>query len=69
MAFNKNFTITVNPEIFARILFSRMALKDILATLKIRNKGHDFPISVKDRIILPFHEDFIFTKLHICEVS
>ena len=29
----------VNPEIFARILFSRIALKDIFATLKIRDKG------------------------------
>ena len=26
---------TVNPEIFARILFSRIVLKDILATVKI----------------------------------
>ena len=26
---------TVNPEIFARILFSRIALKDIFVTLKI----------------------------------
>ena len=26
--------VTVNPEIFVRILFSRIALKDILATLK-----------------------------------
>ena len=30
---------TVNPEIFARILFSRYALKDIFATLKIRDYG------------------------------
>ena len=28
---------TVNPKIFARILFSRMALKDIFATFKIRD--------------------------------
>ena len=28
---------TVNPEIFARILFSRIVLKDIFATLKICN--------------------------------
>ena len=28
---------TLNPEIFARILFSRIALKDIFATLKIRD--------------------------------
>ena len=30
---------TVNSEIFARILFSRIALKHIIATLKIHNKG------------------------------
>ena len=29
----------VNSEIFARILFSRIALKDIFATLKIRDLG------------------------------
>ena len=28
---------TVNPAIFARILFSRIALKDIFVTLKIRD--------------------------------
>ena len=30
-------TITVNSEIFARILFSRIALKDRFATCKIRD--------------------------------
>ena len=30
---------TVNLEIFARILFLRIALKHIFATLKIRDKG------------------------------
>ena len=30
-------TVNVNPEIFARNLFSRIALKDIFATLKIRD--------------------------------
>ena len=30
-------SITVNSEIFARILFERLALKDIFATLKIRD--------------------------------
>ena len=31
--------------------------------------GHDLPASVNDRVILPFLEDFIFTKLCICKVS
>ena len=30
---------TVNSEIFARILFSRIALKDIFATLKFATKA------------------------------
>ena len=30
--------------------------------------GHDLPISVNDRVISTFREDFIFTKLRICEV-
>ena len=29
----------------------------------------DLPISINDRVILPFREGFIFTKLRICEVS
>ena len=32
-----HFQCTVNPEIFARILFSRIALKEIFAALKIRD--------------------------------
>ena len=37
---------TVNPEIFARTLISRMALKDIFATFKFRDEGMIKPISV-----------------------
>ena len=54
---------TVNPEIFARILFSRIALKDIFVTLKIRDYGMIYIISNNDRVISAFREDFIFTKL------
>ena len=54
---------TVNPEIFNRILFSRIALNNIFATLKIRDNGMIFKtMSVNDRVISPFCEDFIFTK-------
>ena len=31
--------ITVNPDIFARNLFSQMALKEIFAAFKIRDYG------------------------------
>ena len=58
---------TVNPEVFARILFSRIALRHIhdIQTLRLR---HDLPISVNDRVISPFSEGLIFRKLRICEV-
>ena len=44
---------SVSSQTFAIILFSRIALKDILATFKIRNYG----------VISPFREAFIFAKL------
>ena len=31
--------------------------------------GHDLPSSVNDRVIARNHEDFIFTKLRIWDVS
>ena len=31
--------------------------------------GHDLHISVNDKVISALREDFIFTKLRICEVS
>ena len=31
--------------------------------------GHDLPITVNDSVFSTFLEDFIFTKLRICEVS
>ena len=44
--------------------FSRIALKDIFATLKLRLE-YDLSISVNDRVILSFHEGFIFAKLRV----
>ena len=58
---------TVNLEIFARISFLQIALKDILATLNTL-LGHDLSISVTDRVIAPFRGDFVFTKVPICEI-
>ena len=58
----------VKSENFARILFSRIALKDILRCLKSR-LWHDLPILVNDKVIRHFIEGFIFTKLRICKVS
>ena len=50
---------TVDSEIFASILFSRIALKDILVMCKIRQC---LLISINDRVILPFREGFIFMR-------
>ena len=62
---------TVSKEIFARILFSLTVLKLKRHICSVKNSllGHDSPISVNDRVITPFHEDFIFTEINICEVS
>ena len=51
---------TVNPKIFGRILFLRLALKD-----KNSQVGHDLPISVKDIVISPFHEGFFHETSHM----
>ena len=56
---------------FSLILFSghfygqsSIKTSEVLSRLR-----YDLPISVIDRMISPFCEDFIFTKLRICEVS
>ena len=58
-----SFMATVNSEMFARLLFSRIALKDIFETVKKSRLVHHFPISVNDRAISSFREGLIFTKL------
>ena len=44
------------------------SIKRHICDIKIRD-WHDLPSSVNDRVISPFCEDFIFTKLRICRVS
>ena len=61
-------TIAVNSEIFPRILFSRIALKDIFATLKSQI-GQNLTTSVNNRVILPIRVGFIFTKLREIKLS
>ena len=68
---SNNFTCTVNPEKFARILFTRIAVKDIL-TVKLKFcdcSMIDIRSSENGRVISPFCEGFTFAKLPICEVS
>ena len=50
------------------ILFLRNSFKRHICDAKNSRLGHDLHISVNNRVILAFREDFIFTKLHICEV-
>ena len=59
----------VDLEIFMRILFSRNSIKSHISDVKKLRLWQDLPISINNRVILPFCEGFIFTKLRICEVS
>ena len=54
---------TINSEIFAK------SVKRHICDVKNSRLGRDLPTSVNDIAMSPFHEDFIFTKLRICEVS
>ena len=55
-------SITVNSDIYARILLSRIVWKDTFATFKFRNWDMIYVIS-KRQSISPFCEGFIFRKL------
>ena len=50
------------------MLLWRKALKDIICDVKNSQLVHDLLTSVNVRVISPFHEVFIFTKLRGCEV-
>ena len=50
----------VNTEIFAN------SVKKHVCDAKNSRLGLDLPISVSDRVIAPFCEDFVFTKLRVC---
>ena len=49
-------------------IFSNNVKQDI-CDVKNSRHGHNLTISVKDRVIWPLQEGFIFTELCICEVS
>ena len=55
--------VTVNLEIFTRILFSRIALKTHIFDIRILEKGMIYLSSVNDRVVSPIHEGFIFGKI------
>ena len=54
---------TINSEIFTK------SVKRHICDVRNSRLGRDLPTSVNDIAIFPFHKDFIFTKLRICEVS
>ena len=45
------------------------SFKRHISDVKNSRIRQDLPISINDRVISPFREGFIFTKLRICEVS
>ena len=45
------------------------SVKTHICNVENSRQGRGSPISVNDRVISPIHEDFIFTKLGVCEVS
>ena len=51
---------TVDFEIFARVFAN--SIKRHISDVKSSRLRQDLPISIKDRVILPFCEGFIFTK-------
>ena len=55
---------TVNLTIFAIILFSRIALKDVFATLKKLQIWHDLPTFLRDKVLSPFRKGFFCETLH-----
>ena len=59
---------TVDSEIFARIFIFVNSIKRHISDVKKSRLSRVLPISINDRVILPFREGFIFTKLRICEV-
>ena len=54
---------TVDSEIFSN------SIKRHISDVKNSRLRQDIPISINDRVILPFREGFYFTKLRICKVS
>ena len=54
---------------FREIYIFTISAKRHICDAKSLRLGHDLPISVNDRVLSPFREDFIFAKLRMCEVS
>ena len=55
---------TVNSEMCEIFIFAK-SIKRHICDVNNSQLGHDLPSSVNNRMILPFREGFIFTKLCI----
>ena len=44
-------------------------IKRHISDVKKSRLRQDLPISINERVILPFRDSFIYTKLRICDVS
>ena len=53
---------TVNSDFFRENFIFANSVKGHIVTVRNSRLRHDLPISVNDRVILPFREDFIFTN-------
>ena len=54
---------TVNSETFRENFIFANGVKRHICDVKYSQQRHDLPISVNNRVITPFREGFIFTKL------
>ena len=54
---------------FCENFISANSIKRHISDVKNSRLRQELPISIKDRVILPFWEGFIFTKLHISEFT
>ena len=70
----KQFIILIEPSAGVTIYYCRLgnfhenfifanSIKRHISDVKNWQLRHDLPISINDRVILPFREGFIFTKL------
>ena len=57
------------PGNFRDNFIFRNSIKIHICDAKNLRLGHDSRILVNNRVISVFREDFVFTKLRICEVS
>ena len=54
---------------FSRKFYFSSSVKTHICDVENSRQGRDLPISVNDSVISPIRDDFIFTKLRMCEVS